>query len=197
MHENNLDERTLVEQARKDPQAFGRLFDRYYDPILNYILHRTAEVHVARELASNTFYTALRKLWQFKWRTVPFSAWLYRIAANEVNMHYRKRKTAPATLPARFAHTVADENGRTDSEIMQAEQHLAEHRVFLEMHTAIEKLKPRYQEVLVLKYFENKKISEIAQIVGKPEGTIKSLLHRAYGQLRTKLQPLYLEEMSE
>ena len=80
MHTNNFDERELVDRARKDPAAFGRLFDAHYDAILNYILHRTADVHLAHELASNTFFIALRKLWQFKWRKVPFSAWLYRIA---------------------------------------------------------------------------------------------------------------------
>jgi RNA polymerase sigma-70 factor (ECF subfamily) len=55
-------ERRLVEQAKTDPLAFGRLFDAYYDRILNYVLHRTSDVYVAQELTSNVFYNAMKSL---------------------------------------------------------------------------------------------------------------------------------------
>ena len=55
-------ERRLVEQARTDPLAFGRLFDAYYDRILNYLLHRTADVYVAQEPTSNVFYNAMKSI---------------------------------------------------------------------------------------------------------------------------------------
>lgn len=197
MQTNNFDERALIERAKKEPAAFGRLFDAYYQPILNYILHRTADVHLSHELASNTFYTALRKIWQFKWRRLPFSAWLYRIALNEVNAHYRKRKSTPAISFDARSHDLADHDSQADAEIREAERQVAENRLFLDIHKAVKKLKPRYQEVVVLRYFESKKISEIAQITGKSEGTIKSLLHRAHKQLRQQIAPALLTEVGE
>lgn len=194
MHSNNhVDERTLVEQAKSDPLAFGWLFDNYYDPILNYILHRTANVHLAQELASNTFYKALRKLWQFKWQKIPFSAWLYRIASNEVNEFYRKHKSFHLVQIEPYVDQFDDPASAADREIHLAEQKVAKRKLFLELHEGIAQLQPRYQEVVVLKYFEGKKISEIAQVLGKSEGTIKSLLHRAHKQLQAKLHAAHLE----
>ena len=195
MHTNNFDERELVDRARKDRAAFGRLFDAHYDAILNYILHRTADVHLAHELASNTFFIALRKLWQFKWRKVPFSAWLYRIASNEVAKHYRQRKATPTRAIDLEREDFIDHHSHADREISEAERKVAESRLFLELHRALQKMSARYQEVVVLKYFENKRISEIAEITGKAEGTIKSLLHRAHKQLREQIEPVFLSEM--
>ncbi len=181
-------EQTLVEQARRDPRAFGRLFDRYHDDILNYILHRTANVHLAQELTSNTFFKALKKLWQFRWRGAPFSAWLYRIASNEVNEYFRLNKRFPA-VEIESVHERLDDPGlASDREIIEAEAQVMQNAAFLELHAAISRLKPRYQEVVVLKYFENKKISEIGCITRKSEGTIKSLLHRALKKLRAELE---------
>lgn len=185
-------ERLLVEQAKRDPLAFGRLFDTHYDRILNYVLHRTADVHVAEELTSNVFFHAMRNMETFRWKGVPFSAWLYRIAANEVNGHHRRRARTPIDA-------VGDVSGHpnagldaADSEIIDAQRAVAEHRLFLELHGSIYGLDSKYQEALVLHYFEGKSVAEIGQIMERPEATVKTLLHRARRQLRTRLAASYL-----
>jgi len=187
-------ERVLVEQAKTDPLAFGRLFDAHYDRMLNYVLHRTADVYVAQELTSNVFYHAMKHMPRFKWRGVPFSAWLYRIAANEVRGHYRRRSRNPVqTVSDVNAYDAMDPDAAADREILRAQQAVAENRLFLELHGGISALDLKYQEALVLHYFEGKSVAEIAEIMERPAGTVKTLLHRARQQLRTRLSASYLE----
>ncbi len=187
-------ERLLVERAKNDPLAFGELFDTHYDSILNYILHRTANVALAEELTSNTFYKALDKIGSFRWMNVPFSAWLYRIAANEINSHYRKNKKRSDIQLESISEKTEDEFEKADKEITAAEDEVARNRLFTELHAAIQSLKPKYQEVIVLRYFEKKSLIEITQILGKAEGTVKSLLHRGIENLKKNISASSYEE---
>lgn len=187
-------ERLLVEQAKHDPLAFGRLFDAHYDRILNYVLHRTADVYVAQELTSNVFFHAMKSMPKFRWRGVPFSAWLYRIAANEVRGHYRRRARTPVEpLEDADAYPSLDAEAAADHEIIQAQRLVAENTLFLELHGGISGLDLKYQEALVLHYFEGKSVAEIAQIMERPQATVKTLLHRARNQLRGRLEHSYLK----
>ena len=187
-------ERLLVERAKTDPLAFGRLFDTYYDRILGYIVNRTTDVYVAQELTSNVFYSAMKSMGRFRWRRVPFSAWLYRIATNEVNGHYR-RQARFQTMDIRDTPDgeLTDPNTGVDVEIIEAQQAVAEKKMFLEMHAAISELDSKYQDVIVLHYFEGKSLEEMKAILGKPVGSLKSLLHRGRVQLQLRLKTSYLK----
>ena len=187
-------ERLLVERAKKDPLAFGELFDLHYNSILNYILHRTGNVALAEELTSNTFYKALDKIGSFRWMNVPFSAWLYRIAANEINSYFRKNKNRSEIQLDSISEKTEDEFEKADKEITAAEDEVARNRLFTELHTAIQSLKPKYQEVIVLRYFEKKSMIEISQILDKAEGTVKSLLHRGIENLKKNISASLYEE---
>ncbi len=182
-------EYNLVEQAKNDRHAFGELFDRYYDDIFKYILHRTANIELAQDLTSDTFIKVMRKLWTFRWRKIPFSAWLFKIASNEVNGYYRKHKNFKKVPLGDLIDNIdkTGENFLTREELKEAEKKLEENIMFLELHKAIASLKNKYQEIITLRFFENKKIKEIAEISGKSEGTVKSLVHRAVKQLHSKL----------
>jgi RNA polymerase sigma-70 factor (ECF subfamily) len=182
-------EYNLVEQAKKNRHAFGELFDRYYDDIYTYILHRTANIELAQDLTSDTFIKVMRKLWTFRWRKIPFSAWLFKIASNEVNGYYRKHKNVKKVPLGDLIDNIdkTGENFLIREELKEAEKKLEENIMFLELHKAIASLKNKYQEIITLRFFENKKIKEIAEISGKSEGTVKSLVHRAVKQLHSKL----------
>src|ERR1035437_9689690 len=138
-------EKQAVEEAKKDPAAFGVIFEAYYPAILRYALHRTGNAAVADDVTSEVFFKALNKLSTFKWSGVPFSAWLYRIAGNE---------------------------------IIKAQDQIDNNTNFLKVKEALKTLPVKYQEVLVLRFLEDNKIFEIAQVLGKSEGTIKSLISR-------------------
>jgi len=179
-------ERDLVKRAQKDPAAFAALYDHYYPRIFGYVLRRTADLEAARDITSETFFKALNKLWQFRWRNVPFSAWLYRIASNEVSQYYRRPEYRKSTSLEELQEHGFEAISRSDpeSELIEAQEKLERHRDFLEIRARIVRLPARYQEVIALRFFEQKQIKEIAEILGKKEGTVKSLLHRALEKLR-------------
>ena len=87
----------LILAAKEDVEAFGRLYDKYYEGISRYIYHRTLDQSLTEDLTSNTFFAALRHIGRYKWKRIPFSAWLYRIATNEIRMRYRQQKSVVAS----------------------------------------------------------------------------------------------------
>ncbi len=180
------EEKELVRQAQKAPDAFAKLYDQYYPKIFGYILRRTANLEAAQDLTSETFLNALRKLWQFQWRNISFSSWLYKIAANEINQYFRKaeykKSISLEELEEQGFKPVSPND--PESELVEAQEKLEQHQDFLEIQEKIVRLPAKYQEVIALRFFEQKQIKEIAEILGKKEGTIKSLLHRAVEKLR-------------
>ncbi len=181
------EEKDLVERARRDPDAFGALFDRYHAKIYSYALRRVGSPSAADDIASEVFHKALLKLWQFKWQGAPFSAWLYRIATNEINLHFRKASSKNVSLEALTEETGFEPASSYElrKELEEAEAELERHALFLRVREEIARLPLAYQEALALRFFEGKKIEEISEILGKKTGTVKSLLSRGLEKLRS------------
>lgn len=179
-------EAQLVKQCQTSPDAFGQVFDLWYKPIFGYIMRRTADYDLSRDIAAETFLKAYLKIGGFKWRGIRLSAWLYRIATNELNMYYRSSKYKPASLQQllespeneRLLHQPADEERETMEREMKA------HNDYNLIRQNLLKLDIKYQEVIALRYFEQKTNVEISQILDKNEGTIKSLVSRGLEKLR-------------
>ena len=180
------EEKKIVERAKNDPKVFGLLYDKYYQPIFGYILRRTASIELAKDITSETFLKALKKLWQFRWQNVPFSAWLYRIANNEIANYFRKNKKHPISLDELLEKRGFEPatSCNPEKEFLKAQEELKKYQDFLKIQEKIANLPIKYQEVIALRFFEKKKIKEIAQILGKKEGTVKSLLWRGLEKLR-------------
>jgi len=180
------EEKELVRQAQKAPDAFAKLYDQYYPKIFGYVLRRTANLEAAQDITSETFFNALRRLWQFRWRNISFSSWLYKIATNEINQYFRKaeyrKSVSLEELQEQGFEPISLHN--PESELIEAQEQLKQYQDFLEIQEKIVQLPAKYQEVIALRFFEQKQIKEIAEILGKKEGTIKSLLHRAVEKLR-------------
>lgn len=81
------DERLLIEAAQRSPARFDDLYDLYFDRIYTYVAWRAASRDETEDIVSEVFHKALANLRRFEWRGAPFSAWLYRIAANEITDH--------------------------------------------------------------------------------------------------------------
>jgi RNA polymerase sigma-70 factor (ECF subfamily) len=182
-------DRALVERARRDPEAFGVLFERHFDAVFGYVHRRTGDWDAARDLTSEVFLKALRSLWRYRWTGVPFSSWLYAIAGNELRMHFRRGRRAPAALDALFPAGLP----LADPGALLAERERAEHdeelaHEFARVRAALLRLPARYQEAIALRYFEEKSVAEVAAILGRREGTVKSLLSRGVARLRGLLQ---------
>lgn len=177
------EEADLVRRAKCNPAAFGQLYEAHYATILNYLYRRTLRIAAAEELTSDTFFNALRGLAGYHPRPpVRFRSWLYRIATNEARMYWRDRKGRRETPLS------SDENelGRirfASRETQSPEDVREKQREYARIHEALGRLPERYQAALTLRYFEGLGHDEIAAILGKRPGTIKSLVHRGLAKL--------------
>lgn len=183
------EEKELVEKAKTDPLAFGELYDLYYPKIFNYILHRIGEVANATDITSDVFFKVMKNLVRFEWQDISFSSWIYKIASNEINNHFRKKRFWFLSLESLFeapGFELADEIDLQE-DYAQAQKQLERHEDFRQLQQLLKKLPNKYQEVIVLRFFENKKIREISEITGKNENTVKSLLARGLEKLRSQL----------
>jgi RNA polymerase sigma-70 factor (ECF subfamily) len=174
------EDEVLLSAAQTDTEAAGRLYDKYYREILGYLYHCTLDRAASEDVTSNVFLAVFRHLGRFRWRQIPFRAWLYRIATNEVRTYYRRQRRVRATglRPRNHAsgnQAPAAEEGPSDTE---------EYRL---LHQALLGLRLKYRTVIILRYFEDKTIAEISHITGRKEGTIRCQLHRGLAQLQDLL----------
>jgi len=179
----------LIEQCRTDPTAFGEVFDCWYKPVFGYIMRRTADYDLSKDIAAETFLKAFLKIGSFRWRGISLSAWLYRIATNELNMYYRSSKYQPESLQQLLENPQMEKllHQDADDERELLENELKAHNDYNLVRINLLKLDIKYQEVIALRYFEQKTNSEISQILDKNEGTVKSLLSRGLEKLRNML----------
>jgi RNA polymerase sigma-70 factor (ECF subfamily) len=179
-------EKELLKRIKKDPQAFALLYDEHYNSIFAYVFRRLGNYDIAKDVVAETFLKAFQKIGQFEWKDIPVSAWLYRIATNEINLHFRrakKNKTHDLDVDLCLPHEPGIE-----TEKAAIEKALAEANEFLTIQKQLLLLDLKYQEVIALRFFEDKSIREIAIILNKKEGTIKSLLSRGLEKLRTAVE---------
>lgn len=165
----------LVAAAKAgDAAAFGELYERHRDEIYRFCLARTGSVPDAEDLTSDVFVKALRSLGRYEQRGTPFVAFLYRIARNAAIDRARSRRRTPAAeeLPPQMAsgHDVerAAISG-TDRATLVA---------------ALARLKDSDREVIVLRLIEGYSGLEVSQMIGKSEGAVRILQHRAMERLR-------------
>lgn len=182
-------EKEFIEQCRASPTAFGQVFDIWYKPVFGYILRRTADYDLSKDIAAETFLKAFLKINSFQWRGISLSAWLYRIATNELNQYYRSSKYKPQSLQQLLENPQMEKllHQQDDDEREIMEKEMQGFNDFNLIRTNLLKLDIKYQEVIALRYFEQKTNTEISAILDKNEGTIKSLLSRGLEKLRTML----------
>lgn len=183
-------EEALLEAIRHDPQRFGEVYDAYYAHIFGYAFRRTARYDAARDIAAETFLKAFAGIGRFRWRGVSILHWLYRIATNELRRYAAARAYAPSSLERIMEEYGVDVagSGGAEEERIAAEEELAKHDAYRRVQRIIGTLDAKYQEVLALRYFERRSVAEIALIVGKKEGTVKSLLSRGIEQVRERIK---------
>jgi RNA polymerase sigma-70 factor (ECF subfamily) len=183
-------EEELLARARHCPEAFGQLYNQNYPAILNYCLRRTGDAELAQDITAETFVKALKNIGRFEWRkSGSFSAWLYRIAGNELASYFRKGQYRAVSLEYLRESQGFDPASRQEleAELIAAQEKLARHQEFLACQQQIKELPVKYQEVIALHFFAGKSHQEMSEILGKPVGTVKSLLHRGLEKLRDQL----------
>jgi RNA polymerase sigma-70 factor (ECF subfamily) len=172
--------RRLVDQAQQgDRSALEELYLLHFDRIYSYLHMSVGNRHDAEDLTTQTFLRMLESIKKFRWRSAPFSAWLFRIAHNLAMDHFRanKRWQPEEEVP----EPDPGEGSAAEEEALES----IGRRSMLEL---IENLSPEQQQVLTLKFVFNFSNGDAATILGKSEGAIKSLQHRALASLQRQLE---------
>jgi RNA polymerase sigma-70 factor (ECF subfamily) len=173
--------RDLVARGQQgDRDALEELYLIHFDRIYSYLHVSVGNRHDAEDLTTQTFLKMLEKIGSFKWQSAPFSAWLFRIAHNLAMDHFRSRRRwqpeedVPEPPPSEAEPSAELEAMRTIGRES--------------MLKLIEELSPEQQQVLTLKFVFNLPNAEVAAILDKTEGAIKSLQHRALASLQKQVQ---------
>ncbi len=169
----------LIQRAKTDKEAFGRLYEIYYERIYKYVYYRTNNVAEAEDLTARIFERAMLHIGNYQEQGVPFSAWLYRIAHNLVANWYRDNSRRTFVAIEDVSNWVITDHGpEFAAQLMEDRERLLE---------AISRLPGDRQELLMFKFVEHLSNAEIGEILGRSEGAIKSLYHRTLLVLREDL----------
>jgi RNA polymerase sigma-70 factor, ECF subfamily len=167
-------ERLMIEAAQRDRAAFAPLYERYVDQIYAYAHTLTRNRELAEDVTASTFAKAIEDLPRFEWRGVPYSAWLYRVAANLVARQAR-----------RPAWRDLDEHQPVDGE--SPEQIVEQRDREATVRAAVATLPDDQRQAVLLRFGGELRNREIGEIMGRSEGAVKLLTFRAMTTLRRQL----------
>ena len=178
-HESTQHVRKLVERAQRgEREALEELYLIHFDRIYSYLHLTVGNRHDAEDLTTQTFLKMLESIGRFRWQSAPFSAWLFRIAHNLAMDHFRaSRRWQPE-------EEVPEPVGETEPSAELAAFQSIGRQSMLEL---IENLSQEQKQVLTLKFVFNLPNGEVATILGKTEGAVKSLQHRALASLQKQI----------
>ena len=168
-------ENQLVEAAKADPERFGELYDRYVEQIYRYVYRRVSDQDTAEDLVSQTFYDALSHLKSYEYKGYPFSAWLYKIAHNNVLKWYRVHSRVQKVDLEDMVEL------KDDVDVLEDEALRQEKETIMDL---LQKLEYEERELIRLKYFEEVSNIEIGQIMGVSANHVGVKLYRALKKLK-------------
>jgi len=169
-------DRPLVDAARAgDERAVAELYNAYFPRVYRYMLARAGNVGDAEDLTEEVFIRVLDALGRFEWREAPFSAWLFRIAHNAIISHQRRNGARGRHAPLSPALSMQT----------QGPEEVVEARLTLEeVMRATENLPEAQRQVIALRFGAGLSVAETARALGKGEGNVKVIQHKAIAKLR-------------
>jgi RNA polymerase sigma-70 factor (ECF subfamily) len=180
----------LIQRAVTDDDAFTQVFYRHYDMIFRYCAHRLFDRHAAEDVSSTVFLKIVRNIGRFEGDDLSFKKWLFKIANNAINDYLRQQKQRASTIEAVVDMT------RTNSSNPKVNSNSKVRKLAL-LRKSILNLKPKYQAVIMLHFFEEMKLIEIANILGSKPSTVRNWLHRALVKLRKSLSATEIDNWRE
>lgn len=168
----------LVEAAKLRPEAFKVIYDHFYEQIYYFIASRVDNENDVDDVCSQSFMKAMIKIKQYKFKGLPFSAWLYRITMNEINLFYRQSK--------KNRSIIIDELSLP--EIIEETQYNYSQESIDKLIQSIHFLKPEEVEILELRYFEKRSVNEVAAILNLTPANVKVKCHRVIKKLKNYMQ---------
>jgi RNA polymerase sigma-70 factor (ECF subfamily) len=174
----------LVERTLKNKEAFAAIVRRYEAPLLRYIIRMGCKnTGAAQDLLQEVFIKTYVHLNEYD-HSLQFSSWIYRIAHNEIVSSFRKERCRPSILEQEkdfflFEKVVDDLGLSAEGEQMHSTE---------EIQAAVGRLDPRSREIIILKFFEEKRYEEISDILHIPQGTVATLINRAKKKIKSFLE---------
>ncbi len=166
-----------VQAAQQDPARFRPLYNRYYEPIFRFIFRRTNQEELTADICSQVFLKALQRINSYSYKGVPFSAWLYRIASNEVAQHYRaSQKNRVVSMEESSFTDMIDELDERDTEGLRQQ-----------LLVTLDTLKEGDLQLIELRFFEQRSFREVAEITGITENNAKVRTYRILERMKKKI----------
>lgn len=165
-------ERLLIDAAQRDPRRFADLYEANFDRVYAFVARRVRQRSDAEDITAQVFHQALANLKKFEWRGAPFSAWLFRIAANAI---------------ADRAHRTARERGSfTEDDPLDTHHAVSPAQIEnrARLFRLVADLPADQRAVIEMRFAEEKSIAEIARKLGRTNGAVKQLQFRAIRTLR-------------
>ncbi len=164
----------LIQAAQVNPAAFRPLYNKYFEQIYRFIFRRTANQNLSSDICSQVFLKAMQKLKTYQFKGVPFSAWLYRIASNEVAQFYRdEKKNRVVSIETTQLADLIEEIDETNTESYKKA-----------LIQAIDELREDDIKLIEMRFFEQRPFKEIAHIVGITESNAKVKTYRILEKLK-------------
>lgn len=163
-----------IQAAQTNPASFRVLYEKYYNPIFRFVFRRTADESISADLCSQVFIKALQRLTSYQFKGVPFSAWLYRIASNEVAQHFRN------TAKHRIISIDQTNLHQLEAELEEPNDELHQNA----MIKALDELKEQEVQLIEMRFFENRPFKEIAEILGLTESNAKIKTYRTLEKMK-------------
>jgi RNA polymerase sigma-70 factor (ECF subfamily) len=172
------DEETLVRRAQQNDQvALTKIYEDNFDRIYRYIVLKIGDRTEAEDMTQQVFLNVLKSISSFKFKGMPFTSWLYRIAHNQV-VDYLRKKSRRYTVPLDESMPAFDDD---PGEVFERKLAVEE------ISVAAGKLTPAQREVIALRFTSELSVAEVARIMGRSEGAVKALQHSAIASLRKVL----------
>lgn len=176
----DFDEKAIVDAAQSGDQvALSELYDHYFPRVYRYVATRLSSTEDAEDVTTEIFLRIIENLRSFTWRGLPFGAWVFRIARNEVVSHVRRQKVRTTT--AQLTESIQDPSPDHVDEIVTA-------FTVAMVREAAERLPEAQRQVIALRFGAGLSVAETAQSLGKTENNVKVLQHKAIAKLQTMVR---------
>ena len=169
-------EEYILKKAIENPNAFAPIYEKYYITIFRFTLQRVENEHIASEIVSDVFAKAIFNLKKYKFKGAPFSAWLYRVAYNEIVTLYRKQKrNRTVNIPdGSWSLLESEEDEKKEDNSLSIKQ----------LKQSLQKLKSNEVELIEMRFFEERAFKEIGEILEITTENARVKTHRAIKKLQ-------------
>ena len=176
-----IDVNNLIEQAKQgDQEAFAQIYDQFIKRMFKFVRLKIQNQQEAEDIVQEVFVKAYKGIGTLKIKDLNFSAWLYRVASNTVNDHFRKKYRTPDITPIDETFDVADTYSLQEEVTIASDLEI--------VRTGLKKLPPQYREVLELRFVQDLTLDECAAALHKSNLSVRLTQFRALKKLKVILK---------